>query len=74
MRSTVRAVLLLALIAAPALAGDNSWIIGPRTLPPPANASPELQAILTAEPTPKLKFMHGDPPTELFVWKELIAL
>jgi epsilon-lactone hydrolase len=74
MRSTVRAVLLLALIAAPALAGDNSWIIGPRTLPPPANASPELQAILTAEPTPKLKFMHGDPPTELFISKELIAL
>ena len=74
MWSTVRPVLLLALIAAPAVADDQPWNIGPRTLPPPANASAELRDLIAAEPTPKLKLMHGDPPPEIFVWKELIAL
>jgi epsilon-lactone hydrolase len=66
--------LALALAAAPALAEDHVWQIGPRTLPPPANASPELRAILAAQPTPDLRLMHMKPPTELFVWKALIAL
>ena len=63
---------VLALVAAPAIADENIWNIGPRTLPPPANASPELQAIIGAERTPKV--MRGDPPSSMLVWKAIIAL
>ena len=89
MRSTLCALLTLAFVISAALAQETSgqqtsgqgtsgqgttWAIGPRTLPPPANASAELRDLLAAEPTPSLKLLHGEAPTELFVWKELIAL
>jgi hypothetical protein len=57
MRFKWAAVIALALVAAPAFADENIWNIGPRTLTPPANASPELQAIIGDEHTPKV--MHG---------------
>ena len=84
MRSTLCALVALALVSSPALAQETSaqgtsaqgtaWAIGPRSLPPPANASAELRDLLAAEPTPRLKLLHGEAPTELFVWKGLIAL
>jgi epsilon-lactone hydrolase len=88
MRSTLCALVTLALVSSPALAQETSeetsaqgtsgqgttWAIGPRSLPPPANASAELRDLLAAEPTPRLKLLHGEAPTELFVWKGLIAL
>ena len=62
----------LALLAASAIADEDVWTIGPRKLPPPANASPELKAIIGAERTPKA--MQGDPPSSMLIWKGLIAL
>ncbi len=74
MRSIWGTVLALALVAASAQAEDNVWTLGPRILPPPANASPQLKAILAGEPTPELKVMRGKAPTNLGAWKELIAI
>lgn len=72
MKAASRVLLSLCLLATPARGEDNLWRIGPRSLPPPANASEALRKALGAMPTPDLSAMTKAPATTE-EWKALIA-
>jgi acetyl esterase/lipase len=65
------AAIPIALVAwlTPAGATDNVWTIGPRTLPPPDGASPELRRSIAAMPAPA----PAPTPTTLDGWRKYIA-
>lgn len=66
------AVVSLCLLVGGARAQENVWSIGPRSLPPPANASEALRKTLAAMPTPDLSAARKAPATTE-EWKAQIA-
>jgi len=51
---------------------ENTWQIGPRTLPPPAGASDAMRASIAETPQPDPAFMQIEPQTEA-EWFAVIA-
>jgi len=73
MKAAYCALVSLCVLAASARAQENVWSIGPRSLPPPANASENLRKTLGAMPTPDLSAARTAPTTN-DEWKALIAV
>src|SRR5262249_42280684 len=66
----------LAAVAAVGWAGavaSQNWMIGPRELPPPAHASPELKKILAEAPAPHPQAAMARVPKSIPEWKAFLA-
>lgn len=73
MRLGLYATIALCLFLGPATGEDGVWLIGPRRLPPPGDASETLRNIVASKAQPKSKAFWAPAPANKEEWRGLIA-
>jgi len=53
--------------------GAGAWIVGPRVVPPPAGASPALEAQIAAAPAPDVAARRAGAPKTPADWQAIVA-